>query len=441
MKKSRLIIGILVCLALVISAMPLMSACGNGSGSEPTTTSTTATTSTTVDKTGKTLKLGISTPSTGKAAEKGRPLEHGQKDAIEYVNTELGGIDGYQVEIVWRDNGYDSAAMSNIVRNFMDQGCLMFSTSSSAMMTAAMGLANQYGFPGLAAFSSPNLYRPPQHVYGQLPDYGDDFLAFTQYFLASWQGTGKPKVAIHALNNSTGKGAVDAARAYADQLGIEVLWDGAVGKAFEHKADTISEMESLTRIKSMDPDVLYISSTPAPTGLIIKNARALGLDCAIASGHAGYTAALLGIAGADAEDVYGVFPTVSWGDDVPGMAKLIEYCEKNHPESVGNGDYITGWAQSMIMMKIVETALKNTGYETLAAGGETAWEAIENEGIKKLTSYDVGGLHGPVSYTEGDNRLCKSVRVLQVQDGKMVALTDWIDAPVVKYEDYDWFTQ
>lgn len=433
--NRRLIIGLLVCLVLIVSALPLLSACGDSAGETTTTT-----TSTTIDKTGKTLKLGISTPSTGPAAEKGRPLEHGQKDAIEYVNNELGGIDGYQVEIVWRDNGYNAASMSNIVRAFMDEGCLMFSTSSSAMMTAAMGLANQYEFPGLAAFSSPNLYRPPQHIYGQLPDYGDDFLAFMQYFLATWEGTGKPKVAIMALANSTGQGAVDAAHAYADQLGIEILWDGAVGKAFQHKADTLSEMESLTRIKGMNPDVLYISSTPAPTGLIIKNARALGLDCVIASGHAAFTSALVDIAGDDANDVYGVFPTVSWGDDVPGMAKLVEYCEKNHPDDAGNGDYITGWAQSLIMVKIVETALMNSSYETLAAGDETTWQVVEDEGIKKLSGYDVGGLHGPVSYTEGDNRLCKSVRVLQIQDGTLTALTDWIDAPVVKYEDYDWYT-
>jgi branched-chain amino acid transport system substrate-binding protein len=424
MKGKKFIISIVVCLALIVAALPIITACGEA------------------DKEGKTLKIGISTPSTGKAAEKGRPLEHGQKDAIEYINNELGGVEGYQLEIVWRDNNYDAAAMSSIIRNFMDEGCLMFSTSSSAMMTASMSLANESGFAGLAAFSSPNLYRPPQHIYGQLPDYGDDFLAFMQYYLDNlWEGSGKPKVAIHALNNSTGKGAIDAARAFADQMGIEVLWDGAEGKAFEHAADSISEMESLTRIKAMDPDVLYISSTPAPTALIIQNARDLGLDSVIASGHAGYTSVLVELAGNDAEGVYGVFPTVSWGDDVSGMDKVIEYCEKNHPDDSGNGDYITGWAQSLIMAKIVETAVKNAGYDALTAGDADAWQILEEEGIMKLDNYDVDGLHGPVSYTEGDNRLSKSVRVFQVQSGVITALIGWIDAPMVEYENYDWFGQ
>ena len=165
------------------------------------------------------------------------------------------------------------------------------------------------------------------------------------------------------------------------------------------------------------------------------------MNVAIASGHAGFTSKLFELAGADSEGVYGVFPTVSWGDDVPGMDKLMEYCGANHPEDAGNGDYITGWAQSLIMIKIVETAIKNAGYDALAAGDANAWAVIENEGIKKLVNYLVEGLHGPVSYSVGDNRLSKSVRVFQVVNGKVEALTDWINAPVVKYEDFEWFGQ
>jgi branched-chain amino acid transport system substrate-binding protein len=426
MKKRIITIATIACLLLAVAAMPFLSACGGAS------------------KEGKTLKVGVTTPTTGKAAEKGSPMGHANLDAFEYINNELGGVEGYKIDVVWRDNGYDAAKVVTIVNNLMDEGCLMFATASSAMMTASMETANRAGFPGMAAFSSPVIYRPPQHIYGQLPDYGDDFLAFARYYLDNiWKGkSGKPKFAIHALNNSTGQGAIDAARAYADSMGIEILWDGGqVGKAFEHKADTTSEMESLTRIKAMNPDVLYISSTPAPTALIVKNAVELGMfpGITIASGHAGFTKALLDIAGKDAEGVYGVFPTVSWGENVPGMAKLMEYAQKNHPDDVGNGDYITSWAQSLIMAEILKVAVKNAGYDALAQGNADSWQAVETQGIQKLNNYDVGGLHGPVTYTPGDNRLAKSVRVFQVKSGTITAITGWIDAPVVKYEDFDWF--
>ena len=405
-------------MALIVVSLPFLSACGE-------------------DKEGKTLKIGISTPTTGPAAEKGAPMGHGNLDCIKYINEELGGVNGYQIEAIWLDNGYDAAKIVTIVERFMDEGCMLFSTSSSAMMSAAMELANRNGFPGIAAFSSPILYRPPQHIYGQMPDYGDDFLVFAKYYMENiWKGSGKPKMALHLLNNTTGYGARDAARAYAESLGIEIVAEE------EHSKTTTSEMESLTRIKALNPDVLYISSTPAPTAIIIKNAYELGMypGITIGSGHAGFTKALVDAAGADiAEGVYGVFPTVNWGDNVPGMAKMTEYLEANHPEDAGNMDYITTWAQSLIMAEILRLALDNVGYDVLAKGDAEAWKAIEEEGIHKLKDYDVGGLHGPVTYTPGDNRLSKSVRVFQVQGGEITPLTDWIDAPVVKYEDFAWF--
>jgi branched-chain amino acid transport system substrate-binding protein len=415
MKKLPIIAGI-ICLALILVTLPLFGACAPKK---------------------KTLKVGITTPSTGPAAEKGAPMGHANLDAFEYINKELGGVAGYPVEVVWLDNGYDAAKVVTNVKKFMDEGCLLFATASSKMMAAAMEVANRAEFPGLASFTSPILYRPPRHIYGQMPDYGDDALAFATYFMQNiWKGPGKPKFALHLLNNPTGYGARDAFRAKADELGIEIV------SIDEHTTTTTSEIESLTRIKALNPDVLYISSTPAPTAVIIKNAYELGMypGITIACGHASFTKALIDIAGADiVEGVYGVFPTVNWGDNVPGMAKMTEYCLKLHPEDYGNMDYITSWAQSLIIAEILRLAVENVGYDVLAKGDVESWRAIEKYGIQKLKDFDVGGLHGPVSYTPGDNRLSKSVRIFQIQNGEIVPISDWVEAPLVKYEEYEWF--
>ncbi len=385
-----------------------------------------------------TIKIGIATPSTGAAAEKGKVLEHGNKDAIQYVNEVWGGVGGYELELKWMDNEYKAATMVNDVNKFMDDGCVMFGCSSSAMMTAAMTVANQYSFPGVAAYGAPIIYRPPQHIYGQMPDYGDDWVVFAQYYLENmWHGEGKPRMAMHILNNSTGSGAYDGARAMAEELGIEIIIKR------EHTASTTSETTSLTEIKALNPDILYIASTPQPSSIIIKNANELGMmsgNMIIACGHAGMTKALVDLAGADkCEGVYGLFPTVSWGDGVSGMAKITEYCKANHPSDYGNMEYITSWCQSLTMAKIVSLAVEAIGYDILAKGDAESWKAIEEHGIKALDNYDVEGLQGPVSYSDGDNRLCKSLRVFQIQSGEIKTVSDWIEAPVIKYEDFDWF--
>ncbi len=133
-------------------------------------------------KEGKVLKVGIMTPSTGPAAEKGSPMGHANLDAFEYINNELGGVEGYKVQVTWLDTAYDAAKVTTIVKSFQDGGNLLFATASSKEGQAAMELANRAGFPGLVAFTAPSLYRPPQHIYGQLPDYGDDWLAFATYY-------------------------------------------------------------------------------------------------------------------------------------------------------------------------------------------------------------------------------------------------------------------
>jgi len=411
--KKPLTAAIVVGIALVIATIPLLSGCAGADEKESK------------------VKVGYSICYTGPAAEKGRYMGDGKLDCMKYINEELGGVAGYPVEVIWRDNGYDSSKAATIVNELIDKECLLFTTCSSAMMTASMEIANRAEFPGFAVFSAPALTHPPKHIYGQMPDYGDDWASFAEYYLENiWQGEGKPKMAMHLLNNTTGYGALDAAKAMADELGIEIV------ATEEHTTTTMSEIGSLTRIKTYDPDILYISSTPKPTSIIVKNAVELGMypGITIGCGHAGFTNEFVELTGADnAEGVYGVFPTVNWGDDVPAMAKMTEYCQEYHPEDYGNMDYITCWAESLVVAEILRLAIENVGVDNLTP------QAVEEYGFKKLNDFDAGGLHGPVTYSPGDNRLSKSVRVFQVQGGVITPVSDWVEAPLIKYEDFDWF--
>ena len=403
--KKLLKMSALICLTLIIAAIPFMSGCSSGDKEE-------------------TLKVGFSICYSGPAASKGRPMGDGKLDCIEYINEELGGVNGYQIEVLWRDNEYDGSKATTIINELMNAGCLMFTTNSSAMMTASATVANRESFPGFAVFSAPALTNPPQHIYAQMPDYGDDWAAFAEYYLENiWEGPGKPKMAMHLLNNSTGAGARDAAEILAEDMGIDIVaWE-------EHDSNTTSEIDSITRIMAEDPDILYISSTPQPTSIIVQNAVEKGLypGITIACGHASFTSVLVELAGEDAEGIYGVFPTVNWGDDVPAMEKMTEYCQANHPEDYGNMDYITCWAEGLIVAEILRLAVEAVGIENLTP------QAVEEYGFQALNNFDVGGLHGPVSYTDGDNRLAKSVRIFQVQSGEIVPLTGWVEAPLIPY--------
>jgi branched-chain amino acid transport system substrate-binding protein len=102
-------------------------------------------------------------------------------------------------------------------------------------------------------------------------------------------------------------------------------------------------------------------------------------------------------------------------------------------------DYITSWAQSLIVGEILRLAVKNAGYDVLSKGDAAAWQAVETQGFHKLKNYKVEGLHGPVTYTPGDNRLDKFNRIYRITDGQIGDPSKWVEAPLVKYEEYDWF--
>jgi branched-chain amino acid transport system substrate-binding protein len=418
-KRSLKSICIVLGLVLLAAVMVFTTACGG--------TSTTATTSTTTSTAPKILKVGMILPATGKAAEKGKPGGDAVKDAMEYINKELNGANGYQIQISWRDSQYQADVVATIVKDFMNEGDLMFTTMSSTEMTAALSIANRAGFPGLVTFAAPSNIVPPEHIYAHSPDYGDDWISFTNYYLKNiWKGSGKPKMALLTLNNTTGSSVAETAKAKAAELGVDVV------AVEEHKADTISEMESLTRVKALNPDIIYIASTPQPTSVILKNAKDLGLTpdkVTFALGHAAMVKSLIDLAGANvAEGIYGVLTTVKWDDNVPGIAKATEYVKKNNPADYGNTDYLACWNTSLVVAEILRNAVKNSSYDVLSKGDAAAWKAIEEGGIQKLSGYNVEGLQGPVSYTSGSNKLGTSVKIYQVKGGALTAIGDWIQA-------------
>jgi len=125
-------------LVLIVSVVSLSACSGSGSTEN------------------KALKIGMILPYTGAAAEKGKPGGDAVKDAIEYINKELNGANGYQIQISWRDSQYTADNVSTIVKDFMNEGALLFTTMSSFEMTAAQTIANRAGFPGLVSFAAPS---------------------------------------------------------------------------------------------------------------------------------------------------------------------------------------------------------------------------------------------------------------------------------------------
>ncbi|HXX59089.1 MAG TPA: ABC transporter substrate-binding protein [Dehalococcoidales bacterium] len=442
-KNMAVFMGMILVVLLVLS--PVLTACG---GSK-TTTSTTSTTSTTTTQTTTTatttaanpangvIKIGMMTPSTGPVPEKGIPGHDGLTDAIKYINDELNGAEGHPIQADWRDSEYNMQKVGTIVQDFINEGDVLFTTHSSSEMKAAQAVANQQGFPGIAVFASTMNLHPAAHIYSTCPDYGDDWVALAKYYKEHiYKGTGTPTIALHLLQGTVGQGTQDAATAMAASIGVNVV------DVESHALTTTSEITTLTTIKSKNPDCLIISSVPAPTAVILKNAKDLGITpgMTVMSTSAGFTAALVDLTKDDpsiANGLYGVSHTVTWDENVPGIAKAKQYCQQYHPADYGNMDYLGTWVACLIIQQALDNAVKAVGYDVLSKGGATAWQAVEQQGIQKLNGVSTQGLQGgTITYTSGDNRLDDYLRMYQVQNSKITPIADWQVAPLIQYTTY-----
>jgi branched-chain amino acid transport system substrate-binding protein len=174
--------------------------------------------------------------------------------------------------------------------------------------------------------------------------------------------------------------------------------------------------------------------------VILKNAKELGMIPGVTVGlaHASFTQALTDLAGASlVEGVYGVLLTVTWDDNAPGIAKAKEYVQKNHAKDANNMDYLTSWTTSLVTLEILKLAVKNAGYDKPGQGRRRCLEIDRKAGIQKLNGYKVEGLHGPVTYTPGT--IARQIQDLYCQERQNYTLSDWIEAPMIKYEDYSWW--
>ncbi|MDH5696468.1 MAG: ABC transporter substrate-binding protein [Dehalococcoidia bacterium] len=427
-KRFLMAIGVLF-LALIVAALPFVSACAPPPEAAPEAPEAEEAPPAPKPEE-QPLLIAMNNPLTGPAAELGIPHQYGTLDGFRYVNEVLGGVNGHPIEVIWHDNAYDTGKAIDIYKSDVASGALLEINCASHTSLPVKELAERDKFPVLTHQVSPGCLHPPGHLYGFSIDHGDSFAGFLSWVAQNWKEERAPRVAMHGLDNPTGWGAVDAGKAVAEDLGIDI-----VAQEF-HKTDTVTEMESLTRIKALNPDFLYLATTDAPAAIIAKDATRLGMreTTSICNGRAACGSTFVEIAGADvAEGIMGVLGSVVPGMDVPGMAAIEEYGAEWHPDVWENQYYIYCWASALMVSEALRVALENVGYDGLTP------ETVETQGIRKIKGFSTGGLTGSVDMDEYDRRLSKAALIIKVSDGVWTPISDWIQAPAIHYEEYDWF--
>ncbi len=217
------------------------------------------------------VKVGFYAPVTGPAAADGESVLNAAKLAVKKIN-EAGGIDGREVVLVDYDDGLDTKQAVSIAQKLTtkDGVVAVVSGSYSGTTRASAPIYQEAGIPMISAYA----------IHPDITKAGD--FIFRQSFMGEVQGRAGAKVAVDML------GAKRISILHVDIDFGKTLSASFTEKATEMGAEIVSvdsfsmgEREFtpvLTKIKQLNPDLVYIPAYAGEGAQIIRQAKDLGID-------------------------------------------------------------------------------------------------------------------------------------------------------------------
>jgi branched-chain amino acid transport system substrate-binding protein len=354
------------------------------------------------------IKLGNLVDMTGPTADQGKDIAKARNDAVHYFN-EKGGVHGKKLELVSVEYGFQPPRAVAAYKKFVEQDKVLLVLGYGTPDTEALRpFITKDKVPYLSGSYSGHLTDPKQTPYN-FPggvDYSSQIRIFLNYVKETWKESRKAKVAFIYADNSYGRAPIEVGRAYAKEIGVDLVDEQIVPTSF---TDATSQ---LLTMKGKDPDFAYINTNTQWVPVILKDSHKLGLKTKYFINNYGIDERTPKLAGDAAEGVMGIQDVAYWGENVPGMKTLMEVHNKLHPGETPNSPYMRGWLWVILTVEAIKRAGPN-------ADGEAIKKAFES-----FKEFDTWGITPPFTYTSEDHRPTTRARIVQVKGGKVVAVRE-----------------
>jgi branched-chain amino acid transport system substrate-binding protein len=313
------------------------------------------------------VKIGVINSMTGPEAPIGENLTNGIKLAQEDLKKK-----GIAVDLAWEDDtGKPQIAMSAMEKlATRDRVAGVVGPYTSACANAVSKLAGKYKVPLLVpAAAKEEITRQGNKWVYRLNAPAD---VYASVLIDAMLTLGKPKtIALIYENTDFGTSTSTTAKAYAARKGIKIVADESYSKGSPDYRST------LTKIKSKNPDLVFMVSYVADAILIMRQAREIGLQPkAFLGGGAGFTTAEFAREKVISNNV---FSSTQWTDDVnwPGASDF----GRRYKAKFGKEPTYHAACAYAAMMIMAETASKNAGdrEKTRAGLKSGAWNGIMGE--------------------------------------------------------------
>lgn len=307
----------------------------------------------------KILKIGAFYPMTGANAAKGQLNKNGTELAVKDINA-AGGVLGMQVQVVYEDTKSLATEVPNVVRKLIEQDkcvALLGEVASSNSIAAAPVLM-QLKVPAIAPTSTNvKVTQDPNDLTKVNPYY------FRACFVDTVQGASMANFAYNTLKKTNAALIYNLAQDYNKALAavFKDRFTALGGKVIDEETypnDTQDFKPLLTKIKAANPDVIITPNTYAESGLILKQAKELGMDnFTFIAGDSTHAPQVIDIAGEDAvKNLY--LTTLYVGDDPDPAAKAFSDKYKAAYNADPNSNACFSYESMMVLAEAVKKAGK-----------------------------------------------------------------------------------
>jgi len=358
------------------------------------------------------IKVGGVFDITGLTADVGKPFAAGVRDAVAWTNAN-GGINGKKIKLVDADYGYKVPEGVALYKRYVnDEKVVLMQAWGTGDTEALKDTVTKDQMPYFSASFSAHLNDPKKTPYNFFvpPSYSDALRAWLMWVKEDWKDKSRnPRVAFFYGDNAYGKSPIEAGRRYAKEIGVDLVDEEILPGLVQ---DATSQ---LLNMKQKGADYAYTQCTTPPFSVVLRDAKKLGLTTKWGTNIWGIGELLIAVAKEAAEGVVGALPNPPFGTDVPGMKKLVEWHQKNHPGDTHDTNYVRGWSYVMVWSEALKRADK---------AGKLNGPGIR-EALETLKDFDLGGLTPAVTYGPDDHRSTTNVSLYQVKGGKLEKVKDY----------------
>ena len=410
--KKLLSIALVAMLALSALAGCAAPAASDASASDATAANATAADATAADATqaasGETIKVGILGPHTGDYAVYGLAVKNGAQLYIDQVNA-AGGINGKKIETVVYDNKGDSTEAITAFTRMVDDGITaLIGDVLSGNTIAVVGEANPINMPMITASATAvgvTYNADTDTVYSNV---------FRSCFIDPFQGEKMAQYAAEKLSAKTAAvltmtgddysvGLADAFKAKCAEVGITVVADEGYSKG------DVDFKAQLTNILASAPDVIFCPNYYQDDGMIVTQARELGLTSTFLGGDgwAGVSAY------ASAADLEGSYFCSAYA---PGSTDAVKKFEADYTAAYGADTLNMFAATAYDAAQILVAALTKAEASGAATGSDEYKQAVID--AIKTEGPSVVGITSETGYTFDDhNNPIKSAVIMTITGG------------------------